>query len=53
MTVSQLKDQVLITFDPTVPEAELQSQTQLRADLNRENQFYNTALSGKNPDWRF
>jgi len=41
------KDQVLITFDPTVPEAELQSQIQLRADLNRENQFYNTALSGK------
>ncbi len=43
------KDQVLITFDPTVPQAELESETKLLASLSRENQFYDAALSGKIP----
>ena len=39
------KDQVLLTFDPTVPKADLQSLTKLRASLEQEYQFYNAALS--------
>lgn len=40
------KDQVLLTFDPTAPEADLESLTSLRASLAQENQFYNQALNG-------
>jgi len=39
------KDQVLLTFDPTVPKADLQSLIKLRASLEQEYQFYNAALS--------
>lgn len=41
------KNQVLLTFDPTAPEADLESLTKLRAVLEQENQFYNAAVTGK------
>lgn len=42
------KDQLLLTFDPTAPEADLESLTSLKRSLLRENQFYTTAVSGSN-----
>ncbi len=39
------KGQLLITFDPTSPEADLGSLTTLRNSLLKENQFYTTAVS--------
>jgi HlyD family secretion protein len=40
------KGELLVTFDPTAPEADLESLTKLRNSLLRENQFYTTAVSG-------
>ncbi len=40
------ENDLLITFDPTAPEADVESLWQLRESLMRENQFYNAALSG-------
>ncbi len=37
---------LLITFDPTAPEADVESLRQLRESLMRENQFYQAALNG-------
>lgn len=44
------KGELLVTFDPTAPEADLESLTKLRNSLLRENQFYTTAVSGINGD---
>ena len=41
------KNQVLLTFDPTVPKADLQSLRKLRSSLEQEKQFYNAVLSGE------
>lgn len=41
------KDQLLVTFDPTAPEADLNSLRKVRSSLEQENQFYNLAISGK------
>ena len=43
------KDQLLITFDPTAPEADLNSLRQVRSSLIQENQFYDLATEGKKP----
>ena len=40
------KGQVLLTLDPTIPEAEIESLKIVRASLNRENSLYDTALEG-------
>jgi len=40
------KEQLLVTFDPTAPQADLESLTKLKNSLLRENQFYTTAVSG-------
>ena len=37
---------LLITFDPTAPEADVESLRQLRESLMRENQFYQAAMNG-------
>lgn len=37
--------QLLVTFDPTAPQADVRSLIQLKASLLRENQFYTTASS--------
>lgn len=44
------KGELLVTFDPTAPEADLESLTKLRNSLLRENQFYTTAVSGISQD---
>lgn len=44
------KGQLLVTFDPTAPEADLESLTKLKNSLLRENQFYTTAVSGISQD---
>lgn len=48
------KHQLLVTFDPTTPLADLESLSKLRNTLVRENQFYGAELSGgrtsSNPD---
>ena len=44
------KGELLVTFDPTAPEADLESLTKLRNSLLRENQFYTTAVSGIGQD---
>ncbi len=41
------KDQPLIAFDPTAPQADLQSLRKLRSSLTQENHFYNQAIDGK------
>lgn len=50
------KHQLLVTFDPTAPLADLESLSKLRNTLVRENQFYGAELSGgipsSNPDLR-
>ena len=43
------KDQLLITFDPTAPEADLNSLRKVRSSLIQENQFYDLATEGKKP----
>ena len=43
------KDQLLITFDPTAPEADLNSLQKVRSSLIQENQFYDLATEGKKP----
>jgi multidrug efflux pump subunit AcrA (membrane-fusion protein) len=43
------KDKLLITFDPTAPEADLNSLRQVRSSLIQENQFYDLATEGKKP----
>ncbi|HCF30196.1 MAG TPA: hemolysin D [Cyanobacteria bacterium UBA11049] len=43
------KDKLLITFDPTAPEADLNSLRQVRSSLIQENQFYDLAIEGKKP----
>lgn len=40
------KGQLLVTFDPTAPQADLDSLTNLKRSLLRENQFYTTAVGG-------
>jgi multidrug efflux pump subunit AcrA (membrane-fusion protein) len=37
------KGELLVTFDPTAPQADVRSLIQLKASLLRENQFYTTA----------
>ena len=44
------KGELLVTFDPTAPAADLESLTKLRNSLLRENQFYTTAVSGIGQD---
>lgn len=44
------KGELLVTFDPTAPEADLESLTKLKNSLLRENQFYTTAVSGIGQD---
>lgn len=44
------KGQLLVTFDPTAPQADVRSLIQLKASLLRENQFYTTAAAGNNLD---
>ncbi|MBK4729897.1 HlyD family efflux transporter periplasmic adaptor subunit [Oxynema sp. CENA135] len=41
------KGDLLITFDPTAPEADVESLKELRESLMRENQFFTTALNGQ------
>ena len=43
------KDKLLITFDPTAPEADLNSLRKVRSSLIQENQFYDLATEGKKP----
>ena len=40
------ENDLLITFDPTAPEADVDSLRELRESLMRENQFYNAAIAG-------
>ncbi len=40
------KGQILLRFDPTAPEADLESLGKLKESLLRENQFYTTAVNG-------
>ena len=40
------KDQLLITFDPTAPEADLNSLQKVRSSLIQENQFYDFGSTG-------
>ncbi|MBE9192839.1 HlyD family efflux transporter periplasmic adaptor subunit [Gloeocapsopsis crepidinum LEGE 06123] len=42
------KGELLVTFDPTAPQADVRSLIQLKASLLRENQFYTTAAAGNN-----
>ncbi|PIG90785.1 HlyD family efflux transporter periplasmic adaptor subunit [Gloeocapsopsis sp. IPPAS B-1203] len=42
------KGELLVTFDPTAPQADVRSLIQLKASLLRENQFYTTATAGNN-----
>lgn len=44
------KGELLVTFDPTAPEADIESLTKLKNSLLRENQFYTTAVSGISKD---
>lgn len=43
------KDQLLLTLDPTAPEADLNSLRKVRTGLIQENQFYDLAIDGKKP----
>lgn len=43
------KDQVLITFNPTLPEADLTALRAKKAKLLQQNEFYNQVLKGQNP----
>lgn len=43
------KDQLLLTLDPTAPEADLNSLRKVRSGLIQENQFYDLAIDGKKP----
>jgi hemolysin D len=40
------KDQILVTFDPTAPKADLESLNKVRAALEKENYFYEGITSG-------
>ncbi|HIK29156.1 MAG: HlyD family efflux transporter periplasmic adaptor subunit [Oscillatoriaceae bacterium SKW80] len=40
---------ILLTFDPTASEAEVESLKKLQEELLRENNFYSAAISGGNP----
>lgn len=40
------KGELLITFDPTAPEADLESQKKLKDTLEKENKFYDVVLNG-------
>ncbi len=40
------KGDLLITFDPTAPEADLESQKKLKDSLEKENKFYDVVLNG-------
>lgn len=40
------KGELLITFDPTSPEADLESQKKLKDTLEKENKFYDVVLNG-------
>ena len=42
------KDQLLVTLDPTSPQADLDSLTKVRSSLVQENQFYDTAINSSN-----
>lgn len=44
------KGQLLLNFDPTAPEADLESLTRLRNALVQENQFYQSGSSTGNPN---
>lgn len=41
------KGQLLLTFDPTAPQADLKSLGKLKESLVTENQFYATTVSGR------
>lgn len=42
------KDQLLVTLDPTSPQADLDSLTKVRSSLVQENQFYDRAINSSN-----
>jgi len=50
------KGDLLLTFDPRAPQADLESLKKLRETLLKENQFYNDAkngnMAGGTPEWR-
>lgn len=41
--------EILLTFDPTSPEADVESLRNLKESLIRENQFYSSAVDGSSP----
>lgn len=43
-----VKDQPLMTFSPTAPNADLKSLNQIKAALEKENQFYRDVIAGNN-----